>query len=92
MRQPSGVFPLAHPIQDSDRAPCCKLTQDANGLAGGSVPVLLLCSDRYEAPHVHVERDDKVAKFWLRPVGLERSGGASIGDQAIGAVVVTAFR
>ena len=34
-------------------------------------------SDRDEPPHVHVERDDKVAKFWLRPVRLERSGGFS---------------
>ncbi len=24
---------------------------------------------------VHVERDDKVAKFWLDPVRLQRSGG-----------------
>lgn len=28
-----------------------------------------------EPPHVHVERDDKTAKFWLEPVRLERSGG-----------------
>ena len=26
---------------------------------------------------MHVERDDKAAKFWLRPVRLERSGGLS---------------
>ena len=31
--------------------------------------------DRHEAEHVHVERDEKVAKFWLEPVRLERSGG-----------------
>ena len=31
--------------------------------------------DRDEPPHVHVERDDKVAKFWLDPIRLERSGG-----------------
>jgi hypothetical protein len=34
-------------------------------------------SDRQEPPHVHVERDDKVAKFWLQPVRLEGSGGFS---------------
>jgi len=28
-----------------------------------------------EPPHVHVERDRNVAKFWLDPVRLERSGG-----------------
>jgi len=31
--------------------------------------------DRDEPIHVHVERDDNVAKFWLDPVRLDRSGG-----------------
>lgn len=31
--------------------------------------------DRDEPPHVHVERDDCEAKFWLDPVRLERSRG-----------------
>ena len=29
--------------------------------------------DRTEPPHVHVERDDKTAKFWLYPVALARN-------------------
>ena len=33
--------------------------------------------DRSEAAHVHVERDDKTAKFWLEPVRLQYSGGFS---------------
>jgi len=32
-------------------------------------------SDRDEPEHVHVERGDNVAKFWLDPVRLQRSGG-----------------
>ena len=28
-----------------------------------------------EPPHVHVESADKWAKFWLKPVSLEDSGG-----------------
>ena len=32
-------------------------------------------ADRDEPPHVHVERDDGEAKFWLDPVWLERSRG-----------------
>jgi hypothetical protein len=32
-------------------------------------------SDRDEPPHVHVERDDSVAKFWLDPVRLQRVAG-----------------
>jgi hypothetical protein len=31
--------------------------------------------DGSEPPHVHVERDDCEAKFWLDPVRLERSRG-----------------
>jgi len=27
--------------------------------------------------HIHVERDDNVAKFWLDPVRLQSSGGFS---------------
>lgn len=31
--------------------------------------------DRDEPPHMHVERDDNIAKFWLDPVRLQNSGG-----------------
>lgn len=31
--------------------------------------------DGDEPPHVHVERDDNTAKFWLSPVRLQSSGG-----------------
>lgn len=31
--------------------------------------------DRDEPQHVHIERDDKIAKFWLEPIRLQRSGG-----------------
>lgn len=31
--------------------------------------------DRDEPVHIHVEKEDKVAKFWLDPVRLQRSGG-----------------
>ena len=32
-------------------------------------------NDAGEPIHVHVERDGDVAKFWLDPVRLQRSGG-----------------
>ena len=31
--------------------------------------------DEVEPLHIHVERDDKTAKFWLEPVRLQNSGG-----------------
>jgi hypothetical protein len=38
--------------------------------------------DRDEPEHIHVERDDNVAKFWLDPVRLQSSGGFSRGEIA----------
>ena len=32
-------------------------------------------SDYNEPPHVHVERDNKEAKFWLSPVRLQKNKG-----------------
>jgi hypothetical protein len=34
--------------------------------------------DRDEPQHVHVERDNQLAKFWLNPVTLQTSGGFSV--------------
>ena len=31
--------------------------------------------DSPEPPHVHVQREKMVAKFWLDPVALEKAGG-----------------
>ena len=44
-------------------------------LREGPYRFFFYASDREEPPHVHVERDDRVAKFWLDPVRLQRSGG-----------------
>ena len=33
--------------------------------------------DRDETKHIHIEREDKIAKFWLDPVRLQSSGGFS---------------
>ena len=32
-------------------------------------------SDREEPPHIHVVRDNRIAKFWLEPVRLQKTGG-----------------
>jgi hypothetical protein len=44
-------------------------------LRSGPYRFFFYSSDRDEPPHVHVERDDNEATFWLQPVKLERSGG-----------------
>ena len=33
--------------------------------------------DREEPPHIHVRRENNVAKFWLDPIALQRTGGFS---------------
>jgi hypothetical protein len=46
-------------------------------LRSGPYRFFFYSGDRDEPPHVHVERDDCEAKFWLDPVHLERSQGFS---------------
>jgi hypothetical protein len=36
--------------------------------------------DKFEPPHVHVERDNSKAKFWLDPVSLQSNASFSRGD------------
>jgi hypothetical protein len=38
--------------------------------------------DRGEPPHIHVRRDHLVAKFWLNPVVLVRTGGFTAAELA----------
>jgi hypothetical protein len=44
-------------------------------LRAGPYRLLFYSSDAEEPPHVHVERDDSSAKFWLNPVRLQGSAG-----------------
>ena len=46
-------------------------------LRTGPYRFFFFAGDRDEPPHIHVEREDKVAKFWLDPVRLQSSGGFS---------------
>ena len=46
-------------------------------LRSGPYRLFFFSGDRDEPVHVHVERDDKLAKFWLQPVRLQESGGFS---------------
>ncbi|MFZ5595345.1 MAG: DUF4160 domain-containing protein [Pseudomonadota bacterium] len=41
----------------------------------GSCRFFFYSGDGNEPQHIHIERDDKVAKFWLDPVRLQSSGG-----------------
>jgi hypothetical protein len=46
-------------------------------LRSGPYRFFFYAGDGDEPAHVHVERDQCEAKFWLVPVRLERSGGFS---------------
>ena len=43
-------------------------------LREGPYRFFFYANDRDEPPHVHVRRDNRVGKFWLDPVRLQRSG------------------
>jgi hypothetical protein len=44
-------------------------------LRAGPYRFFFYAGDRDEPHHIHIERDDKVAKFWLDPIRLQSSGG-----------------
>jgi hypothetical protein len=44
-------------------------------LRSGPYRFFFYAADRNEPPHIHLERDEFEAKFWLDPVRLERSRG-----------------
>lgn len=48
--------------------------------------------DRDEPPHVHVQRENRVAKFWLDPVALQRAGGYSRPELNVIAALVQEHR
>ncbi|MGH8057638.1 MAG: DUF4160 domain-containing protein [Candidatus Entotheonellia bacterium] len=41
----------------------------------GAYRFFFVSLDRGEPPHIHVRRENMVAKFWLDPMALERAGG-----------------
>ncbi len=41
----------------------------------GSYRFFFYAGDRDEPLHVHIERDNDIAKFWLDPIRLQKSGG-----------------
>ncbi|MEI6067277.1 MAG: DUF4160 domain-containing protein [Methylococcaceae bacterium] len=43
----------------------------------GPYRFFFFAGDRDEPSHIHIEREDKIAKFWLDPVRLQSSGGFS---------------
>ncbi|MFB3921390.1 MAG: DUF4160 domain-containing protein [Terriglobia bacterium] len=46
-------------------------------LRSGPYRFFFYSADNREPPHVHIEREEKIAKFWLDPVRIQSSGGFS---------------
>ena len=44
-------------------------------LRTGPYRFFFYAGDREEPPHIHVEREDKTAKFWLSPVRFQNARG-----------------
>jgi len=43
----------------------------------GAYRFFFYAGDHEEPAHIHVERDENIAKFWLDPIRLHSSGGFS---------------
>lgn len=41
----------------------------------GPYSFIFFSSDRGEPAHIHVKRDRQIAKFWLKPVRLDKNRG-----------------
>ncbi len=48
--------------------------------SNGPYRFFFYAGDRDEPIHVHVERDDSIAKFWIEPIRLQRSSGFRSAD------------
>lgn len=48
---------------------------DANGVAGGPLPLLLFQQRRAEPPHIHIKAAQNEAKFWIDRIGLASNYG-----------------
>ncbi|MEO1205896.1 MAG: DUF4160 domain-containing protein [Pseudomonadota bacterium] len=46
----------------------------------GPYRIYVYSSDGDEPPHVHVQRDNAVAKYWLEPLRLQSSAGFSAAE------------
>jgi hypothetical protein len=44
-------------------------------LKDGPYGFVFFSSDAGEPPHIHVQRDRQIAKFWLAPVAMARNHG-----------------
>ena len=51
------------------------MTRVPTVLRYGPYRFFFYAGDQGEPPHVHIERDGDIAKFWLKPVRLHSSGG-----------------
>ena len=61
-------------------------------LREGPYRFFFVASDRSEPPHIHVRRERRVAKFWLNPLALQRTGGFAPKELNLIAGVVEAHR
>ena len=47
------------------------------GMTTGPYRFFFVSLDYNEPPHIHVKRENMVARFWLDPIALQKAGGFS---------------
>jgi hypothetical protein len=71
LRSFSGIFFIATWEQESEHGVVAMPTV----LRDGPYTFVFFSSDRGEPAHVHVKRDQQIAKFWLEPISLSKNYG-----------------
>jgi hypothetical protein len=68
-----GLWRVHWPLREDPRAQYTERVPTVH--REGPHRFFFFSADGSEPPHVHVEREARRAKFWLRPARLARSGG-----------------
>jgi hypothetical protein len=86
-------------LNETEERQTSAATLDASGRTEAELPTVLrsgpyrfffYSADGREPPHVHVERDGRIAKFWLNPIRLQTSGGfSSVEVKRVNAIVTS---
>jgi len=71
---PQRRLAILHWSAETQYDVCRKCEWMPTVLKEGSYRFFFYAGDRGEPPHIHVERENKVAKFWVNPPRLARSG------------------
>jgi Domain of unknown function (DUF4160) len=79
-RDATFFFAFARFVSRLRSGPQLKSAAVPTVLREGGYRFFFYADDRNEPRHIHVQREDRTAKFWLEPIVCERNGGFNRSD------------